>query len=153
MYDVNKFQLILKVYSFHRKARFIRYLVVSWWSLSICWYRLKDVLFEKRKRWYWKKYWRDVPLCINDGNVGHMDKRLLLNLPPHDVAHQCNAMQLHSGINEWNYHLFQFSSLCHFTNYFEVERIMWMLKIDFGLPNIFLDGKKPKSSPVKVFNS
>ena len=25
------------------------------------------------------------------GNVGHMDKRLLLNLPPHDVAHQCIA--------------------------------------------------------------
>ena len=41
-----------------------------------------------------KKSRRDVPLCINDGNVGHMDKRLLLNLPPHDVAHQCNAMQL-----------------------------------------------------------
>ena len=44
-----------------------------------------------------KKLRRDVPLCINDGNVGHMDKRLLLNLPPHDVAHQCNAMQLHTG--------------------------------------------------------
>ena len=43
-----------------------------------------------------KKSRRDVPLCINDGNVGHMDKRLLLNLPPHDVAHQCNAMQLHT---------------------------------------------------------
>ena len=50
-----------------------------------------------------KKLRRDVPLCINDGNVGHMDKRLLLNLPPHDVAHQCNAMQLHTGRSRLNF--------------------------------------------------